>query len=308
MPHLRTAFCQLLEPLDRRDYRARGRHAWRRSRCGRRRAGLDLRAPFKEFAVCLSGRVDQSARDRSGVGRRNERGDFTTSVCARRVVRRWPRPMPTYGGGVSRHCNGALIPVAARAVLHETAKALIRLLDAMPIPLKLARAWAEAEQSARTRGLKLHLSCDPHSGRVAWFDLTSAKIDDVVAGRAMPLEPGVTYVFDKGYNDFIGGSDNPCRQRFLCHPTQAQHAIVARLSNQTAGRAHGVLADRRLKIGHRRPRGGAPINPLWEVELREDCRRPPRPRRSRSTCSPTISSARPSISRGSSTRSAGTSN
>src|SRR5207253_10060183 len=30
-----------------------------------------------------------------------------------------------------------------------------------------------------------------------------------------------------------------------------------------------ILADRRLKIGHRRPRGGAPPNPLWDVGLRE---------------------------------------
>jgi putative transposase len=31
----------------------------------------------------------------------------------------------------------------------------------------------------------------------------------------------------------------------------------------------GILADRRLKIGHRQPRGGAPVNPLYPVELRE---------------------------------------
>ena len=29
------------------------------------------------------------------------------------------------------------------------------------------------------------------------------------------------------------------------------------------------MADRRLKIGHRQPRGGAPINPLYQAELRE---------------------------------------
>jgi hypothetical protein len=37
-----------------------------------------------------------------------------------------------------------------------------------------------------------------------WFEVTSAKIDDVVAGRAIPLEKGATYVFDKGY---ITGGD-----------------------------------------------------------------------------------------------------
>ncbi len=29
------------------------------------------------------------------------------------------------------------------------------------------------------------------------------------------------------------------------------------------------MADRRLKTGHRRPRGAAPVNPLYQVELRE---------------------------------------
>src|SRR5205823_11550263 len=31
----------------------------------------------------------------------------------------------------------------------------------------------------------------------------------------------------------------------------------------------GIVADRRLKIGHRQPRGGAPVNPLYQAELRE---------------------------------------
>ena len=42
-----------------------------------------------------------------------------------------------------------------------------------------------------------------------WFDVTSAKVDDVVAGRAIPLEPGATYVFDKGYTDYHWWSLTP---------------------------------------------------------------------------------------------------
>jgi hypothetical protein len=47
--------------------------------------------------------------------------------------------------------------------------------------------------------------------RPVWFDLTSAKIDDVVAGRAIPLENGATYVFDKGYTDYCARSWSPAR-------------------------------------------------------------------------------------------------
>jgi Transposase DDE domain/Domain of unknown function (DUF4372) len=94
----------------------------------------------------------------------------------------------------------ALIPIAAGAMRRES-EALIRLLDPTPIPLKDKRlAWAEA--NARTRGLKLHLLHDPRQSRPVWFDVTSAKVDDVVAGRAIPVEPNATYVFDKGYTDY----------------------------------------------------------------------------------------------------------
>jgi hypothetical protein len=59
---------------------------------------------------------------------------------------------------VFRDIASALIPVAAGA-LRSDSEALIRLLDATPIPLKGdGFAWAEA--NARTRGLKLHLLYD----------------------------------------------------------------------------------------------------------------------------------------------------
>ena len=42
--------------------------------------------------------------------------------------------------------------------------------------------------------------------------------------------------------------------------------------------ATAILADRTLKIGHRRPRGGAPVNPFYEVTLREVSSAPARSR------------------------------
>ena len=40
------------------------------------------------------------------------------------------------------------------------------------------------------------------------------------------------------------------------------------IAEQTAA-GDGILADRLLQIGHRQPRGGAPLNPLYQVSLRE---------------------------------------
>lgn len=158
-----------------------------------------------------------------------------------------------------------LIPIAAGA-LHQESAALIRLLDATPIPLKGdGFAWAEA--SARTRGLKLHLVYDPRQRRPVWFEVTSAKVDDVVAGRASPVEPGATYVFDKGYTDYRWWSEILAAGAFFV--TRRKYNAHCRLVAEQAAAGEGILADRLVKIGHRQARGGAPLNPLYEVSLRE---------------------------------------
>jgi len=158
-----------------------------------------------------------------------------------------------------------LIPIAAGALRQES-EALIRLLDATPIPLKGdGFAWAEA--NARTRGLKLHLVYDPRQNRPVWFDVTSAKVDDVVDGRAIPVEPGATYVFDKGYTDYRWWS--AIRAAGAVFVTRRKYNAHCRLVAEQAATGDNILADRLIKIGHRQARGGAPLNPLYDVSLRE---------------------------------------
>jgi IS4 transposase len=166
---------------------------------------------------------------------------------------------------VFRDIAAALVALAAGRVRGQ-AEELIRLVDATPIPLKQeCFAWAEA--SARTRGLKLHLSYDPRAGRLTWFDITSAKVDDVVVGRAMPIEAGATYVFDKGYTDYRWWAELlRHRAGFVTRRKLNAHRREV-IEQRPAG--DGILADRRLKIGHRQPRAGAAKNPLYDRVLRE---------------------------------------
>jgi len=126
-------------------------------------------------------------------------------------------------------------------------------------------AWAEA--SARTRGLKLHLLYDPRQRRPVWFELTSAKVADVVAGRAVPLEPGATLVLDKGYTDYRWWSEIRAAGAFFV--TRRKRNAHFRSIGEAAALGDGIEADRRVQIGHRQPRGGAPKNPLFDVVLRE---------------------------------------
>jgi hypothetical protein len=56
--------------------------------------------------------------------------------------------------------------------------------------------------NGRTRGLKGHVVYDPDADRPVRLEITAATVNDVVVGRQQPIEPGVTYVFDKAYVDY----------------------------------------------------------------------------------------------------------
>ncbi len=267
MPFMRSAFAQLLEPLDRRvvsrAVRAHdgdrgvgtGEKAWT---CERHLKAL----LFAQFAG-----LDSLRQIETGLGAQsasfyhlNLRAPCRSTLSDANRARPWQ---------VFRDIAAALVPVAAGR-LREEADALIRLLDSTPIPLKgAAFEWAEA--NARTRGLKLHVVYDPRQRRPNWFEVSSAKIDDVVAGRGVPLEAGATYVFDKGYTDYRWWAEIIEAKAFFItrRKKNAHRREVAERPVPSADQAAGVLADRTLKIGHRRPHAGSPKNPLFDTTLRE---------------------------------------
>jgi putative transposase len=165
---------------------------------------------------------------------------------------------------VFRDICQSLMGHASRAVRHE-GKELIQLVDASPIPLRDPRfSWAEADN--HMPGLKLHIGYDPRAEVTDWIDITSPRVSDLKAARAMPLVSGAVYVFDKGYLDYGWWR--------RLHDQQA--LFVSRLKSNSHRRdvvartpqGEGILEDNDLKIGHAAPRGGA-RNLLFDVALRE---------------------------------------
>ena len=43
---------------------------------------------------------------------------------------------------------------------------------------------------------------DPDAERPLYLEVTTARVNDITAAKAMPIEPGATYVFDLGYYDY----------------------------------------------------------------------------------------------------------
>jgi IS4 transposase len=85
--------------------------------------------------------------------------------------------------------------------LRRTTRDAVRLIDSTSVRLSsLSRDWATF--SADVFGAKAHIVYDPNADRPVYFAVTPANVNDITAAKAMPIEPGATYVYDLGYYDY----------------------------------------------------------------------------------------------------------
>jgi IS4 transposase len=93
-----------------------------------------------------------------------------------------------------------MLPQAHRGLRRATADA-VRLVDSTSVRLSsLSEDWATF--SADVFGAKAHIVYDPNADRPVYFAVTPANVNDITAAKAMPIEPGATYVYDLGYYDY----------------------------------------------------------------------------------------------------------
>jgi hypothetical protein len=86
--------------------------------------------------------------------------------------------------GLRRHMNGATY-----------------LIDSTSVRLSaLSGRWARF--SATACGAKAHIVYDPDADRPIHAVVTPARVTDLTAAKALPIEAGATYVFDLGYYDY----------------------------------------------------------------------------------------------------------
>lgn len=101
--------------------------------------------------------------------------------------------------GVFAQTFAMLSGTADRQTRQEGAE-MVRLIDASPVPLGQLCRWAK--WNGRIRGMKMHVVYDPDSDVPHGVEITPANVNDVEIGRQVPIETGMTYVFDKGYCRF----------------------------------------------------------------------------------------------------------
>lgn len=130
---------------------------------------------------------------------------------------------------------------AQRGLRREAADA-VRLIDSTSMRLSSFSAdWAQF--STGVCGVKAHIIYDPNAARPIYFAVTTSNVNDITAAHAMPIEPGVTYVYDLGFYDY----------RWWAQIDEAGSRFVTRLKKNTpftvvrenrVGKASNILSDR----------------------------------------------------------------
>ena len=157
----------------------------------------------------------------------------------------------------------------ADAALRREGGEMLRLLDATPIPLDEIVTWAE--WNGRTCGLKLHVVYDPAADHPRRIEITPATVNDVEIGKRVPIEPGATYVFDKGYCDYAWWTRIDEAGAFFItrRKANATYQVVQRRPlKKTRGDGFTILDDAEVRLA---TQGHAKLAiPMRRVRLKRD--------------------------------------
>jgi IS4 transposase len=162
----------------------------------------------------------------------------------------------------------AALSESAAETLPDHGGAVVRLIDATPIPLTKLCRWADC--NGRTRGLKAHVVYDPEADRPVCLEITAATVNDVVAGRRQPIEPGATYVFDKAYVDYDWWRRlHEAGCHFVTRPKKnVPFAVIEERPLDEADRTAGVESDQVVELASQQ-RARLPIR-LRRILVRRD--------------------------------------
>jgi len=149
-----------------------------------------------------------------------------------------------------------LIDQAGRTVRKQREE-LLYLLDATSIALSGAsrQAFGSHPSDHGNHGVKLHLLLEANRQTVAQCSITPANVNDIHEGKLMRIEPGATYVFDKGYCDYNWWQSIDAQgARWV---TRFKRDAALKYEQELAiDQPALILRDSVVRFAHMRPRGG----------------------------------------------------
>ena len=156
----------------------------------------------------------------------------------------------------------------AHPELRRASREAIRLVDATSVGLT-AKSQGWAGHGKHGCGAKVHVVLDPDAALPVHFLVTARCVNDITPAKAMPIEPGATYVFDLGYYDFSWWSRLDAEGcRFVTRLKSHTRPTLVEERRVEAGGS--VIADRVIRLANRlaRNRRNPLDQPLREVHVR----------------------------------------
>jgi hypothetical protein len=118
----------------------------------------------------------------------------------------------------------------------------VRILDATRIELTSQSAGWLATVSGH-RAVKLHVAYDLAAAAPQRAELSDQRLNDIVPAKAMPVEPGMTYVFDLAYYDFAWWAELDGKGCRFVTRLKTNTRITATAEQAVPGDAN-ILSDR----------------------------------------------------------------
>jgi hypothetical protein len=92
-------------------------------------------------------------------------------------------------------------------------------------------------------GAKAHVILDAQAGVPVYMCVTAAKVNDITAAKAMPIEAGATYVFDLGYYDYGWWAELDAQGCRIVTRLKSNTPLVIVEENSVSGEG-AILSDR----------------------------------------------------------------
>jgi IS4 transposase len=149
-----------------------------------------------------------------------------------------------------------LMQLAGRRLRHERDE-MLYLLDSTTIALSGRGMQWTAPTRTRDRGLKVHVLYASKQQLPVHESITAVNVNDIDEGRKLPIQPGATYVFDKGYCDYNWWHQIDSQgARFVTRLKSNARVLTLATNSVPAAHAESILGDNRIRFAKRIHRGG----------------------------------------------------
>lgn len=148
-------------------------------------------------------------------------------------------------------------------------KDAVRILDATRIEMSsLSGGWLDTVKGHRA--IKLHIAYDPHGAMPVRATTSDQRVNDITPAKAMPIAPGMTYVFDLAYYDFAWWAELDAKGCRFVTRLKTHTRLANTTERPVAGGQDGVVLSDRTGLLPKRTKAGAnPFpRPVREITVR----------------------------------------